>query len=107
LSGDDGLTVEELLVVLAATIDPAKTHGEHATYRFEIAGAGSWLLAVDDGSVSLAAGAENAGSVLRLEPTTLAAIVRGEQSLVSAFLRGALAVEGDLLMSARLDRFRR
>ena len=31
----------------------ARTRGLRATYRFDVEGAGSWLVAVDDGAVSV------------------------------------------------------
>lgn len=98
---------EELLSAFVATLDPDRMRGECVTYRLEIADAGSWLLTVAGGRVTLAAGVAEAACVLRLDTATLTATVEGEQTMLGAFLGGTLAVEGDLLLVAKLDRFRR
>jgi glycogen debranching enzyme/putative sterol carrier protein len=84
-------------------IDPARTQSKQATYRFDIVGAGSWRIAVDDGTVSVSEGDAEADYVLRLDEDLLLRILRGEQSSTTAFLTGQLIVEGDLTLAPLLD----
>ncbi|HSK14697.1 MAG TPA: SCP2 sterol-binding domain-containing protein [Gaiellaceae bacterium] len=82
----------------------ARTKGLTATYRFDIEGAGSWLVAVGDGAVSVsedAAGAESDCAIATSEDTFLG-IVSGEQSPMGAFLMGKVRVEGDTGLALRL-----
>ena len=45
---------KEFFETLETRVDPAKAAGLNASYRFDIDGAGSWLVEVDDGKVSVA-----------------------------------------------------
>src|SRR5919204_180980 len=46
-------TPREFFETLESRVDPAKAAGLTASYRFEIDGAGNWMVDVDDGKVSV------------------------------------------------------
>ena len=79
-----------------------RTRGLRATYRFDVEGAGSWLVAVDDGTVSVSEGDADADCVIAVPEKTLLRIVRGEQNAMGAFLMGKIQVEGDTGLAMRL-----
>ena len=87
-------------------IDPARTRGEHGTYRFEVEGVGSWHIAVDDGRVRATESDDDAACVIRIGETLLLAIARGERTAGPAYLKGGMSVEGDLSLAMKLERFR-
>jgi putative sterol carrier protein len=79
-----------------------RTRGLHATYRFDVDGAGTWLVAVDDGAVSVSEGDADADCVIAVSEDTLLRIVRGQQNAMGAFLMGKIRVEGDASLAMRL-----
>jgi hypothetical protein len=102
-----GVRAEHIFARLEELMDPAKTRGDRASYRFEIVGVGTWAFAVDDGRIERRAPGDPADCVIRMSEETFVSINSGEGSPITAFLRGALAVEGDLVHIARLDRYAR
>jgi putative sterol carrier protein len=80
----------------------ARTRGLRATYRFEVAGAGRWHVAVDDGAVTVSETDAAADCVIHISEDLFLRIVRGEQSPMGAFLMGKIRVEGDTALAMRL-----
>ncbi|MDQ3889055.1 MAG: SCP2 sterol-binding domain-containing protein [Actinomycetota bacterium] len=83
-------------------IDPSRTVGKRMSYRFDIDGAGSWHLDVDDGKVTVEERAAPADCVIEAPEETFLAIVSGEQSPMGAYMRGKVRVRGDIALAARL-----
>jgi putative sterol carrier protein len=79
-----------------------RTRGLTATYRFDVEGAGSWRVAVDDGAVSVSETDAAADCVISAPEELFLRIVRGEQSPMGAFLMGKIRVEGDAALAMRL-----
>jgi putative sterol carrier protein len=79
-----------------------RTRGLTATYRFDVADAGTWRVAVDDGAVAVSEGDGAADCVISVPEALLLRIVRGEQSPMGAFLMGKIKVEGDAALAMRL-----
>ena len=79
-----------------------RTRGFTATYRFDVAGVGTWVVAVDDGAVSVSEGDAAADCTLHLSEDVLLGVVRGDQSPMGAFLMGKIRVEGDAALAMRL-----
>jgi putative sterol carrier protein len=79
-----------------------RTRGLTATYRFDVDGAGSWLVAVDDGAVSVSESAAAADCVIGVSEETLLGIVSGRQSAMGAVLMGRVRLEGDAALAMRL-----
>ena len=80
----------------------SRTRGLTATYRFDVEGAGSWRVAVDDGAVSVSETDAAADCVIAVPEELLLRIVRGEQSAMGAFLMGKIRVQGDTALAMRL-----
>lgn len=79
-----------------------RTRGLTASYRFDVDGAGSWRVDVDDGAVSVSESDAAADCVIAVPEDLLLRIVRGEQSPMGAFLMGKIRVEGDAALAMRL-----
>ncbi|HZU85734.1 MAG TPA: SCP2 sterol-binding domain-containing protein [Polyangiaceae bacterium] len=77
------------------------------TWEFDVEGAGSWWLMVDGGKmrVSDRPPPEPAKTRVRLTEAELLRLARGEghENLLTALLRGALRVEGDLRFGQKLE----
>lgn len=79
-----------------------RTRGLTATYRFDVEGTGSWLVAVDDGAVSVSETDAAADCVIGVSEDTLLGIVSGRQSAMGAVLMGRVRLEGDAALAMRL-----
>ena len=79
-----------------------RTRGLTATYRFDVDGAGSWRVAVDDGAVSVSETDAAADCVIGVSEDTLLGIVNGRQSPTGALLMGRIRLEGDAALAMRL-----
>jgi putative sterol carrier protein len=79
-----------------------RTRGLTASYRFDVEGAGSWRVDVDDGAVAVSESDGAADCVISVPEELFLRIVRGEQSPTGAFLMGKIRVEGDVGLAMRL-----
>jgi putative sterol carrier protein len=79
-----------------------RTRGLTATYRFDVDGAGSWRVEVDDGAVSVGESDADADCVIAVSEDTLLGIVSGRQSATGALLMGRIRLEGDAALAMRL-----
>jgi len=103
----NGLRAADIFARLEDIFDPAKTRGEHGSYRFEIVGVGSWAFAVDDGRIVRLAADDPVDCLLRMNEETFIKINTGQGNAMTAFFRGAVAFEGDLLLVSKLDKYTR
>ena len=83
-------------------IDPERTRGMRASYRFDVTGVGSWHLDVNDGEVALAESEADADCVIEASERDFLRIARGEQNPVTAYMLGRVKVRGDVSLAARL-----
>lgn len=85
-------------------IDPDRTRGTTGSYRFDVEGAGSWHVAIDDGDVAVSESDDPADCVIRTSEKTFMGIVRREQNPTTAYMTGKLRVEGDLGLAMKLQK---
>ena len=97
-----GESAREFFETLEERIDPSRTRGTQASYRFEVDGVGSWHVDVDDGRVEVAESDAPADCVIRAREDVFLRIVRGEQDPVVAYMLRKVKVEGDLALARRL-----
>ena len=95
-------TPREFFEELRTRVDPETTRGKRASYRFDVEGAGSWHVDVDDGSLSIDESDADAECVIAMDESTFMRIVRGEQSPTSAYMTGKVKVKGDVGLAMRL-----
>ena len=95
-------SAREFFAGLEDRIDPARARGMRASYKFEVEGAGTWRLEVDDGHVEVSESDAPADCVLRASEQTFLRILQGEQSPTTAFMTGKIRVEGDVGLALKL-----
>jgi putative sterol carrier protein len=95
---------KEFFETLETRVDPAKAAGLNASYRFEIDGAGTWLVEVDDGKVSVSENGGDADTVISTSAETFMKIAGGEQNPTSAYMSGKLKVKGDMGQAMKLQK---
>ena len=95
---------KEFFESLETRVDPAKAAGLNASYRFDIDGAGSWLVEVDDGKVSVTEDGGEADTIISTSAETFMKIAGGEQNPTSAYMSGKLKVKGDMGQAMKLQK---
>jgi putative sterol carrier protein len=89
-------TAKEFFEGLPGKADPSRLTGISSTYLFEIEGADTWFVALDGGTVTVSAGAQEADATLITNEKTFLEIVRGERNPMTAYLTGKVKVKGDM-----------
>ena len=94
----------EFFETLESRVDPSKAKGMTASYKFDIDGAGTWLVDVDDGKVSVTEGDGDADCVISTSEETFTKIAKGEQNPTAAYMSGKLKVKGDMGQAMKLQK---
>ena len=97
-------SAREFFEELPGRIDPGRTRGTKASYRFDVDGAGSWRVELDNGDVrvSESESAAAADCVIQASEDTFMKIVRGEQNPATAYMLGKVKAKGDTGLALRL-----
>ena len=98
-------SVREFFESIERRLDPSKTAGATASYRFDIDGAGSWHIDVDDGRVTVTESEADADCVIQASEEHFARIIRGEANPMTAYMTGKLKVKGDVGLALKLKEF--
>ena len=97
-------TPREFFETLESRIDSGKAAGLTASYRFEIEGAGTWNVDVDDGKVSVSEDGADADCTIQVSSDTFLKIANGEQNPTAAYMSGKLKVKGDMGQAMKLQK---
>ena len=97
-------TVREFFEGLEARVDPAKTAGMTNSYLFEIDGAGTWKVDVDDGTVKVTEGEGDADATISAAEETFEQIANGDLNATTAYMTGKLKIKGDLGAAMKLQK---
>ena len=95
-------SAREFFETLEERIDPARTRGTNASYRFDVEDVGSWRVEVNDGDVDVRESDAPADCVIRAREEVFLRLVRGEQDPLMAYMLGKVKVEGDVALARRL-----
>ena len=85
--------------------DGSMTAGERASYRFDISGAGSWHIDVNDGQITIIESDASADCVLSMSEETFLKLTRGDANPMTAYMTGKLKVDGDPTLALKLKDF--
>jgi putative sterol carrier protein len=72
-----------------------KAAGLNASYLFDVTGAGTWLVDVQDGKVSVQEGGGQADATITTSEETFVKLVNGQQNPLTALMTGKMKVSGD------------
>ena len=97
-------TVQEFFAQLPSRADSSKTAGMTNSYVFDIEGAGTWKVDVDDGTVTVSEGGGDADVTIATSQETFQKIIDGEQNPTSAYMTGKLKVKGDMGAAMKLQK---
>ncbi len=97
-------SAREFFENLEERVDPSRTAGMNNSYCFDIDGAGSWTVRLNDGQVTVSEGAEDADCVISTSEDTFAKITSGEQNPTTAYMTGKLKIRGDMGAAMKLQK---
>ena len=97
-------SVREFFEGLEQRVDPSKTAGMTNSYVFEIDGAGTWRVDVDDGKVSVKEGDGDADATIAASEETFEQIASGDLNATTAYMTGKLKVRGDMGAAMKLQK---
>jgi putative sterol carrier protein len=97
-------SAREFFEGLEARIDPAKTAGMTNSYVFEIDGAGTWKVDVQDGKVSVTEGGGDADATISASEETFGQIASGDMNATTAYMTGKLKIKGDMGAAMKLQK---
>ena len=97
-------SVREFFEGLESRADASKTAGMNNSYLFDIDGAGQWVVAVNDGSVNVTEGGNDADVTISTSEENFLKIVRGEQNPTAAYMSGKLKIKGDMGAAMKLQK---
>ena len=96
--------IREFFESLPARATPEKTAGMTNSYLFDIDGVGKWLVAVEDGAVSVREGEGDADATISTSQETFEKILSREQNATSAYMTGKLKIKGDMGAAMKLQK---
>ena len=97
-------TAREFFEGLEARIGGPQTAGITYVYCFDIEGAGSWTVDIDDGKVNVTEGGGDADCTISTSEESFMKIVSGEQNPTTAYMTGKLKVKGDMGAAMKLQK---
>jgi putative sterol carrier protein len=96
--------VREFFEGLPGRVSPDRIEGMNNTYVFEIEGAGTWTVAIADGSIQVTEGSGDADTTFSASEESFEKIVSGEQNPTTAYMTGKLKVKGDMGAAMKLQK---
>jgi len=97
-------SAREFFEGLEGRVDPSKTAGMTNSYVFEIDGAGTWRVDVNDGKVSVTEGDGDADATIAASEDTFGQIASGDLNATTAYMTGKLKVRGDMGAAMKLQK---
>jgi len=98
------MSAREFFDTLETRLDTSKTAGMNNSYLFDIDGAGTWKVDVQDGNVNVTEGEGDADVTISTSEETFDKLVSGEQNPTSAYMTGKLKVKGDMGAAMKLQK---
>ena len=93
----------EFFESLPGRVNPERIAGVDASYLFEVAGEGRWLVEVRDGSVAVTENPTAGADVtFSLSGETFTKLVAGRQNPMIAYMTGKLKISGDIAVAMHL-----
>jgi putative sterol carrier protein len=97
-------SVQEFFEGLPERVPPERIAGMDNTYAFDIEGAGSWTVAIADGTIEVTEGAGDADCTFASSEEKFEKIVAGEQNATTAYMTGKLKIKGDMGAAMKLQK---
>ena len=97
-------SVREFFEGLPERVPAERVAGMNNTYVFDVEGAGTWRVAIADGSIEVAEGGGDADVTFSASEENFEKIVSGEQNPTTAYMTGKLKIKGDMGAAMKLQK---
>ena len=97
-------SVHEFFETLPSRIPAGSTDGIKNTYLFEVRDAGTWLVAVDGGTVTVTPGEAEADVRIGMSEDVFRKLLARELNPARAIMTGKLRVRGDVGAASKLQK---
>ena len=97
-------STKDFFEALPGRVDESKTAGMNNSYVFEIEGAGTWLVSVEDGRVSVTEGEGEADCRISATEENFGKMVSGDLNPTTAYMTGKLKIKGDMGAAMKLQK---
>jgi putative sterol carrier protein len=99
------LTLERIVNKLPEKFNPDQAKGLNAVFQFRLTDAESFFIRIAEDSCQSCYGEhDDPNLVLHLDEDTLIRVISGEQDGMSAYLKGQLRAEGNVMLATRLGK---
>jgi putative sterol carrier protein len=99
------LTLDRIVRKLPQKFNPEQAADLNAIFQFRITDAAPFFITIDAGECASEYGVhDDPNLVLHLNEATLIRIISGEQDGMSAFMKGELRAEGNVMLATRLGK---
>jgi putative sterol carrier protein len=97
-------SVQEFFEGLPSRVGADRIAGMNNTYVFDVEGAGTWTVAIADGTIEVSEGAGDADCTFAATEENFEKIVSGEQNPTTAYMTGKLKIKGDMGAAMKLQK---
>ena len=97
-------SVREFFEGLPERVPAERVAGMNNTYVFDVEGAGTWRVAIADGSIEVEEGGGDADVTFSASEENFEKIVSGEQNPTTAYMTGKLKIKGDMGAAMKLQK---
>jgi putative sterol carrier protein len=97
-------SAREFFESLESRVDESKTAGMTATYLFEVEGAGTWTVDVNEGKLNVTEGGDNADTTISVSEENFEKLISGDLNPTTAYMTGKLKVKGDMSAAMKLQK---
>ena len=97
-------SAREFFETLESRVDPGRAAGINSSYLFDVGGAGSWKVDVDDSGVRVTEGGEDADCTISVSEDNFQRLVSGDLSPTTAYMTGKLKIRGDIGAAMKLQK---
>ncbi len=97
-------SVQEFFEGLPGRVSADRIEGMNNTYVFDIEGAGTWTVAIADGTIDVTEGATDADCTFSTSAESFEKIIAGEQNATTAYMTGKLKIKGDMGAAMKLQK---
>ena len=97
-------SVQEFFEGLPARVPAERIAGMNNSYVFDIEGAGTWRVAIADGTIEVTEGPGDADVTFSASEESFEKIVAGEQNPTTAYMTGKLKIKGDMGAAMKLQK---
>jgi putative sterol carrier protein len=97
-------SVQEFFEGLPTRVPAERIAGMNNSYVFDIEGAGTWRVAIEDGTIEVTEGGGDADVTFSSSEESFEKIVSGEQNPTTAYMTGKLKIKGDMGAAMKLQK---